>query len=300
MSANDQVNLIHLDALGTPELVREITRAEATVASAVEAAEAQIARLVDQAVERLDAGGRLIYVGAGTSGRVAALDAAEIPVTFGVPVGRVVAVMAGGPATLVEPDECVEDDSQAGAQALTALAVSSSDLVVGVTASGRTPYVLGAIEQARRCGATTAALVNSLCSPLGELVDLSVEVLTGPEVIAGSTRMKAATAQKMVLGALTTAAMVRLGRTHGNLMIAAQTHNDKQRRRMHQTVAEAAGCAQAEAEQALARAGGDGRVAVVMLLTGLGPDAAEERLDRCGGHVRAASGSDRGHSRGRA
>jgi N-acetylmuramic acid 6-phosphate etherase len=267
-----------LDLRGTLELVELINDADASVAAAVRAAARPLARALDAIVERLRSGGRLIYVGAGTSGRLAAVDAAECPSTFGIEDGLVVA--------LVADDEGDEDDAAAGSAMVEGASVQAGDAVVALSASGRTPWVLGAVESARAAGALTVGVACAPNAPLAAGVDFPVSVVVGPEVIAGSTRMKAGTAQKLVLNTISTVAMVRLGRTFGNLMVAVAALNEKQRGRARRTVELATGAAEAEVDVALDAAGGDARVAIVSLLAGIDAEEARERLERHGGVVR--------------
>jgi N-acetylmuramic acid 6-phosphate etherase len=267
-----------LDLRGTRELVELINDADATVAAAVAAAAGPLAEAVDAIVERLRRGGRLVYAGAGTSGRLAAVDAAECPSTFGIDTGRVVA--------LVADDEGDEDDVEAGSTIVEGAEVGPDDAVVALSASGRTPWVLSAVESARAAGALTVGVACAPGAPLAAAVDFPVTVIVGPEVIAGSTRMKAGTAQKLVLNTISTIAMVRLGRTFGNLMVAVAALNEKQRGRARRTVELATGAREADVDAALDAAGGDARVAIVSLLAGVDAADARDRLERSGGVVR--------------
>ena len=242
--------------------------------------------MVDVAVTRLRLGGRVHYVGAGSSGRYGALDAAEIPPTYGYPADRFVAHLAGGPAALVRAVEDVEDDDAGGRAA--AADVQAGDLVIGIAASGRTPYVAGALAAARAIGAATALISSNPAAPLVPLADVHVLVETGPEAVTGSTRMKAGTAQKMVLHTFSTAVMVRLGRTYSNLMIDVAPNNGKLRGRQiailqMATAADAPACS-----AALADAGGELRVALVSLLAAVDAATARNRLAAAHGDVRAA------------
>jgi N-acetylmuramic acid 6-phosphate etherase len=277
-----------LDLRSTADLVRTINDEDATVAGAVRAAAAELATAIDGIVERLRAGGRLVYVGAGSSGRLAAVDAAECPPTFGVDPQTVVAIVAGGADSLTAAREEAEDDEEAGARDLGAAAVGAGDAVVLLSASGSTPYVLGAARAARSAGALTVGVVCALDSELGRLVEHEVAAVVGPEVIAGSTRMKAGTAQKLVLNTISTVAMVRIGKTYGNLMVDVVAANAKLRARARRTVALATGAGQAQVDAALAAAGDDPKVAIVSLLSDLGPDEARARLAETGGVVRKA------------
>jgi N-acetylmuramic acid 6-phosphate etherase len=275
-----------IDRLPTDELVRLMNADDAIVPVAVGEAGPAIAGAVDAIVGRLEAGGRLIYVGAGTAGRVGVLDASECGPTFNT--DRVVGVIAGGQVAVSTASESAEDHLESGAQAIALLGVGADDAVVGISASGRTPYVLGAIERARSAGALTVGLVCNAGSDLSTAADLAIEVLVGPEFIAGSTRLKAGTAQKLVLNMLSTLAMVRLGKTYGNLMVDVRVTNAKLRDRATRIVEQVAGVGRATAATALAAAGDDAKVAIAMLRTGSTPEAARERLAAADGHLRRA------------
>jgi N-acetylmuramic acid 6-phosphate etherase len=273
-----------LDLRNTVELVALLNDEDATVAAAVRRAQGPLAAAVDAIVERLERGGRLVYVGAGTSGRLAHLDAAECAPTFGVPSGTVVALVAGG----IDAGEAAEDDSAAGARDIEALRVGAADAVVALSASGHTPYVLAAASAAKRAGALTVAVVCVEDSGLGRLADHEVAVVVGPEVIAGSTRLKAGTAQKLVLNTISTVSMIRLGRTFGNLMVDVVADNTKLRARARRAVALATGAADDEVDSALQAAGGEAKVAIVALLSGIDATSARARLEAAGGVVRRA------------
>ena len=270
-----------LDRRGTGELVALMNRLDASVPGAVAVAEDAIAQVIDRIVDRLEAGGRLVYVGAGSSGRQAVADAAECEGTFSTPPSQVVAVFAG-------ESDSAEDDAEAGSRALQSLAVGEADAVVGVSASGRTPYVLAALESAAAAGAFTACIVSTPGSPLGRLVDREIAVIVGPEAIAGSTRLKAGTAQKLVLNTISTVSMIRLGKVFDNLMVDVSAANEKLRARARRIVEQVAGVGADEADAALAAAGGSAKVAIVCLVAGLDRAAATERLDAAGGDLRAA------------
>lgn len=277
-----------LDLLDVASQLAVFDAADAEVAPAVAAAGEAIAEVVALAVGALRGGGRLVYVGAGTAGRIAALDAAEVGPTFGVGSDLVVAVVAGGAAALADAEEGLEDDEDAGAHDVDAARVGPQDLVVGVTASGSTPYVVSALRRAVELGATTALVVSTPGSPAEQVVDRTVLVETGPEVVAGSTRLRAGTAQKLVLNRLSTLAMVGLGQTYGNLMIGVRPDNEKLRERQRRILVEASGCTSDEAETALASTGRDARAALVVLLTGCAPEAASATVREARGHVRQA------------
>jgi N-acetylmuramic acid 6-phosphate etherase len=232
----------------------------------------------------------LIYVGAGTSGRLAAVDAAECEATFGVAPGLVVALVAGGTDDTAAIEQETEDDRDGGARAVEEASVGELDAVVGLSASGRTPFTCGALAAARAAGATTVAVVSSPGSELALLSDHEILVPVGPEVIAGSTRLKAGTAQKLVLNTISTVAMVRLGKTYGNLMVDVVATNDKLRARVRQIVANATGEPDERVDAALAEANGDAKVAIVALVAGIDATTARARLDAAGGIVRKALG----------
>lgn len=277
-----------LDQLTVTEQLTLYTAENARAVEAITSAGPSIEGVVELVADRLGRGGRLFYVGAGTSGRLASLDAAECVPTFGLDPGRIVAILAGGDDALARAVEGSEDDTAAGRADLEACGPGTTDVVVGIAASGRTPYVLAALALASERGAATVALVNSPSSPMARVADHRIEVLTGAELIAGSTRMKAGTVQKLVLNAISTLAMVRLGRTYGDLMVDVQVTNDKLRRRAERIVQQATGAEPAAAAAALDAAGGSAKAAVVMLLLEVDASAAQRRLQEAGGHVRAA------------
>ena len=276
-----------LDLRPTRELVELINDEDARVAPAVRGAAGQLAAAIDAIVVRLRGGGRLVYAGAGTSGRLAHVDAAECGPTFGVPSELVTAVVAGG-VEAGAPD-AVEDDAGAGAADLAARA-GAADAVVVLSASGSTPYCLGAARAARDAGALLVCVCCTEGSELGRLADHEIVVALGPEVIAGSTRLKAGTAQKLVLNTISTVAMVQLGRTFGNLMVDVVAGNDKLRRRARRAVSAATGAPDEECAATLAAAGGDDRDAIVSILADVEPSAARARLEAAGGSVRGALG----------
>lgn len=280
--------LADLDIRRPAEIVDLMLAAEAAVPDVLAAAAPQLAAAIDLTVDRMADGGRLIYVGAGTPGRLAALDAAECGPTFGVPPHRVLAVLAGGDGAATTAVEGAEDDHDAGRADLAAQRVRSDDVVVGISASGRTPYVLGALAEASEAGAATVCVVNNAGSPIAAAVDIAVEVLTGPEVIAGSTRLTAGTAQKIALNVLSTATMVRLGKTYGGWMVDVSPGNAKLRRRALRIVREAAGVDAETASRALTEAGGETPTALVALLLGVDAGTARARLTTAGGRVRGA------------
>jgi N-acetylmuramic acid 6-phosphate etherase len=277
-----------LDLRSTAELVELINDEDATVASAVRRVALPLAKAIDEIVARLERGGRLVYVGAGSSGRLALLDAVECGPTFGVPDGKVVALVAGGAAAAAAAQEAAEDDAGAGAADVASLAVSERDAVVALSASGGTPYVLGATRAATAAGALTVGVVCAESSELGRMVVHEIVTAVGPEVIAGSTRMKAGTAQKLVLNTISTVSMVRLGKTFGNLMVDVAATNSKLRARARRAVALATGASDEEVDQAIAEAGGEVKVAIVSLLAGTDAGESRRRLEAAGGVVRQA------------
>jgi N-acetylmuramic acid 6-phosphate etherase len=279
---------VDIDTLPTSQILRRINAEDATVAPAVARELPAIEVVVDRVVDAFRAGGRLIYVGAGTSGRLGVLDASECPPTFSTDPHQVQAVLAGAPAALTRSVEGAEDDEAQGAREVDALAVDGRDVVLGIAASGRTPYVVGALRRARERGACTAALVANPDGPVAAAAELVIAPRTGPEVIAGSTRMKAGTAQKMVLNMISTAAMIHTGHTYSNLMVNVQATNSKLRERARRIVAEATGVDAETAARSLAEADGQVKTAIVMLLAGVPAAEACERLARTDGVVRRA------------
>ena len=277
-----------IDQLSTAELADRMNDADREVPVAVHRAVPAIAAAVDGIVARMAAGGRLVYVGAGTSGRLAVLDAAECPPTFDTAPGQVQAVIAGGPAALTSSVEDAEDDVEAGVAAVAARDVTGRDVVVGVAASGRTPFVLAAVAEARRRGALTVGLSCNEATPLSEAAEYPIEVLVGPEVLAGSTRLKAGTAQKLVLNMISTITMVRLGKTYGNLMVDMRASNDKLVARATRMVCDIAGVGAAVARTALDEAGRDVKTAVVMVVLHVDADTARTLLIRAEGKLAAA------------
>ena len=276
------------EQLTTSELVEVVNREDALVPPAVAAAGDQLAVAIDAIVEKLRDGGRLVYVGAGTSGRLAELDASECESTFSTEEGRVVALVAGaGLGTAAERD-AVEDDARAGADAVRGIDVSGLDAVVGVSASGRTPFVLGGLEAATQAGALTACVVSVPDSELARIALHEIAVVVGPEVISGSTRLKAGTAQKLVLNSISTISMIRLGKTYGDLMVDVAPTNEKLRARARRAVELATGAPGDDVEHALEAAGGSAKVAIVSLLAGIDAETARKRLDGGGGSVRRA------------
>jgi len=271
----------------TLNLVQLMNAEDASVPAAVAAVGDELAAAIDAVVDRLAAGGRLVYAGAGSSGRIAELDAEECEGTFSTEPGQVVALVAGAGLSSAER-EAAEDDADAGRRAVEELAVSSQDAVVGVSASGRTPYALAALGAAAEAGALTVALTAVEGSELARHADHDLAVVVGPEFVAGSTRLKAGTAQKLVLNTISTVAMIRLGKTYDGLMVDVRSSNEKLAARARRVVRLATGVSDDEAERALADADGSAKVAVVALLAGVDAGTARERLEQSGGHVAAA------------
>lgn len=275
-----------IDAVPTVEVLRRLNDEDARVPAAVAALLPALATVVDETVRRLRAGGRVHYFGAGTSGRVAVMDAAELIPTFGLPPGVVVAHIAGGPSALTIPVEGAEDSVAGGAA--DADDVSASDVVIGLTASGRAPYVAGALQAARAAGAYTVLVSANPNAALADRADVHLGADTGPEAIAGSTRLKAATAQKLILNGLSTATMIALGHTYSNLMVDLAPTNGKLRGRVLTILTEATGLPEQTCAKALADADGELKTALVCLLGAMAPAAARRALAAASGQVRAA------------
>lgn len=279
-----------IDARSTDEILRIINREDQRVAQAVAAVIPEVSRAVDAIVERLRAGGRLFYIGAGTSGRLGLVDAAECPPTFQTPPEMVQGVIAGGDAALAHATEASEDDPEAGVRDLEERGFGSGDALVGIAASGRTPYVLGAVAHARRIGALAIGLSCNLGGELARAAEIAITPDTGPEIIAGSTRMKAGTATKLVLNMISTAVMIRLGHVYGNLMVNVRPVNSKLAARARRIVALAGRVGAGEAERLLDAAGGDVKAAIVMGRLGADCDAARRRLAEAGGRLSVVIG----------
>lgn len=277
-----------IDLLSTEEMLRVINAEDRLVADAVGREIPAIARAVDAVAAAFESGGRLFYIGAGTSGRLGVLDASECPPTFSAPPELVQGIIAGGEAALSHATETTEDDPAIGAGDLLARGFRTGDVLVGLAASGRTPYVLGAIAEARRLGAITVGVSCTPDSELARAVDIAITPLVGPEAITGSTRMKAGTAQKMVLNMLSTGVFVRRGYVYGNLMVNVQPNNRKLLDRATRIVAQAAGVEYDRAAALVAAAGKSPRVAILMGKTGLDRGAAERLLSDAGGRVAVA------------
>ena len=277
-----------LDTLPTQSLVQTLHQENYVVAEVVQGVLPVVAQVVDIVAERVGRGGRLFYVGAGTSGRLGVLDASECPPTFGVTPDMVQGVIAGGVTALTTSIEGAEDSPQTGADDIWARNVNSNDVVMGIAASGRTPYVIGALDAARQVGAATVALVNVSDCEMAEHADLTIAAVTGPESLTGSTRLKAGTAQKLVLNLITTAVMVRLGKVYGNLMVDMRATNVKLRDRAVRIVVAASGATREQAQAALTQADWRCKTAIVMLKRGVDASQAAQLLDDANGWVRAA------------
>jgi len=277
-----------IDTVSTGEALRIINAEDQRVAPAVEREIPAIARAVDVIVAALSSGGRLFYIGAGTSGRLGVLDASEIPPTYGAAPEMVQGIMAGGEAALARATETTEDDPAIGVRDLLGRGFTSRDVLVGLAASGRTPYVLGAVAEARRLGAATIGISCTPDSELSRAVDIAIAPLVGPEIVAGSTRMKAGTAQKLVLNMISTATFIRLGYVYGNLMVNVQPKNHKLLERARRIVAQAAGVPYERAAGLLETSGGSVRAAIVMARAGVSREEAERLLAASGGRIAKA------------
>ncbi|WP_313480548.1 N-acetylmuramic acid 6-phosphate etherase [Microbacterium sp.] len=277
-----------LDMLGTEELVRSMNAEDRRVPEAVAAKTTEIAAAVDGIVDRFRRGGRLIYIGAGTAGRIGVLDASECPPTFGTDPSMVVGLIAGGESAIRSAVENAEDDDRAAEESLRQLELSADDTVVGISASGRTPYVVGGLTFARAAGALTVAIASNAGSAVGAAAEIAIEVVTGPEFISGSTRLKAGTAQKLVVNMLSTLSMIKLGKTYRGVMVDLVATNEKLRARSISTVSRLAGVDIDEAVAALDAADGSVKLALLMLMTGAAADAAADALRRTDGILRDA------------
>ena len=279
---------MNLDEMSPLQLVSVMNQEDLHVVSAVKAVLPQVATAVQWAKETLEAGGRLIYFGAGTSGRLGVLDAVECPPTFGVSSDVVVGLIAGGERAFVRAVEGAEDDPELCKKELLAINLKESDLAVGLAASGRTPYVIGGLRYAKEIGCRTVAIACNKDSAIGKEADLANEPTPGPEVLTGSTRLKAGTAQKMILNMISTGSMVGIGKAYQNLMVDVQQTNNKLVVRAQNITMAATGCTRDEAAAALHEANGSAKVAIVMLLTKVSAKEAQNQLDAAQGHVRDA------------
>ncbi len=280
---------LDIDARSSLEIVQLMNAEDAGVAEAVRTELPKIAQAVDIIVERMRRGGRLLYLGAGTSGRLGVLDASEMPPTFSTPPELVQGLICGGARALTSAVEKLEDDPALGERDVMAAGVTEKDVVVGLSASGRTPYVVGGLRKARELGAATISVACNNPSEIAAVADVAIAPLVGPEVVSGSTRLKAGTAQKMVLNMLSTASMIRLGKTYGNLMVDLRGTSYKLRERARRIVQQVTGASAQEAVAALQAADYEVKVALVMILGGVEAEEARRRLTRAGGFVRRAT-----------
>ncbi|MEN4532526.1 N-acetylmuramic acid 6-phosphate etherase [Pantoea agglomerans] len=278
----------NIDELSTEAMLRVINDEDKKVALAVEAIVPQIAAAVDAICAAFQAGGRLIYCGAGTSGRLGILDASECPPTFGTPREQVVGLIAGGHTAILQAVENAEDNREQGAQDLKDIHFSRHDVLVGIAASGRTPYVLGALAYANELGATTVSLTCNPGSAMSQVAAIALTPVVGPEVVTGSSRMKAGTAQKLVLNMLTTGSMIRSGKVYGNLMVDVEATNQKLVQRQVNIVMQATDCDEATASTALTACGGHCKTAILMVLADLAADEAKALLSQHQGFIRQA------------
>ncbi|WP_371670635.1 N-acetylmuramic acid 6-phosphate etherase [Streptomyces sp. NBC_00289] len=280
--------LADIDQLSTLDIARLMNGEDSAVPAAVAARLPEIAAAIDAVAERMGRGGRLVYAGAGTAGRLGVLDASECPPTFNTDPSEVVGLIAGGPDAVVASVEGAEDSADLARADLDALALTDADTVVGISASGRTPYAIGAVEHARGIGALTIGLACNPGSALAAAAEHGIEVVVGPELLTGSTRLKAGTAQKLVLNMLSTITMIRLGKTYGNLMVDVRASNEKLRARSRRIVALATGADEEETERALAATDGEVKNAILTILAGVDGPTAARLLEDSGGHLRAA------------
>ncbi len=278
----------NIDELSTEAMLRVINDEDKKVALAVEAIMPQIAAAVDAICAAFQAGGRLIYCGAGTSGRLGILDASECPPTFGTPREQVIGLIAGGHTAILQAVENAEDNREQGAQDLKDIHFSRHDVLVGIAASGRTPYVLGALAYANELGATTVSLTCNPGSAMSQVAAIALTPVVGPEVVTGSSRMKAGTAQKLVLNMLTTGSMIRSGKVYGNLMVDVEATNQKLVQRQVNIVMQATDCGEATASAALTACGGHCKTAILMVLADLAADEAKALLSQHQGFIRQA------------
>ncbi|MBF0677728.1 MAG: N-acetylmuramic acid 6-phosphate etherase [Devosia sp.] len=289
VSESRNPDTLQIDLMSTSEILAAMNAEDAKVAGAVNAVLPQIAEAVDCIVEAFKAGGRLIYTGAGTSGRLGVLDASECPPTFGVPPTMVVGIIAGGDHALRHPIEGAEDDRAEGRRDLENIKLEARDVLVGIAVSGRTPYVIGALDYANEIGATTVALSCNPVSAIADIAKIAISPVVGPESLTGSTRLKSGTAQKLVLNMLTTASMIRIGKSYENLMVDLSVSNAKLAARATRMLADVAGCSTEDAEKYLAEAGNNVKLAILMALTGMNATDARAALDGADGFLRRAA-----------
>ena len=278
----------NLDCMNSLEIVTLMNSEDAKIAPAIKAQLPNIAKAVDFCVAALENNGRIIYIGAGTSGRLAAIDAAECPPTFGVSQDTVIGLVAGGRQIEISLTDDKEDSPQSCIDDLKGVGMNSADIVIGIAASGRTPYVIGGLEYARKLGCHTVTIACNSDSAIGKLADVAIEVIVGSEVLTGSTRLKAGTSQKMILNMISTASMVRTGKCYRNLMVDVVPTNSKLVYRAQTILMEATGLSREEAVVAMEKADGKLKRAIVMVLTGCSKEEADKRLEKARGHVRGA------------
>ena len=281
-------NTMNLDTMTPLEVVTVMNSEDAKVPEAIKPALPQIAQCVTWAIESIEAGGRIIYMGAGTSGRLGVLDAVECPPTFGVAPEVVVGLIAGGEKAFVKAVEGAEDSRELGHDDLVNIHLESRDIVIGIAASGRTPYVLGGLAYAKEAGCHTVAISCNPGSAIGQAAELAIEVVPGPECLTGSTRLKSGTCQKLILNMISTATMVGCGKAYQNLMVDVMQTNEKLVVRAQNIVMEATGCDRETAAEKIGIAGGNAKTAITMILADCGLEEAQERLARAKGHVREA------------
>ena len=277
-----------IDQMSIPDVLTTINTEDRTVADAVARTIPEITLAVAAIVAAFNTGGRLVYMGAGTSGRLGVLDASECPPTFGVPAGMVVGLIAGGVGALLRAVEGAEDSPEGGETDLKAIDLTARDVVVGIAVSGRTPYVIGGLNYAKSIGAVTVALSCNPTSTIADIADIAISPVVGPEVLTGSTRLKSGTAQKLVLNMLTTASMIRIGKTYQNLMVDLHASNEKLLARAVRIVMQATDCQPQDAERVLELTGNDVKLAILVQLTGLEVGAARNALQSAGGFLRHA------------
>lgn len=277
-----------LDEMSPLEIVKVMNEEDENVIKAVRNELENIAKAIEICTEALENGGRLIYMGAGTSGRLGLLDAVECPPTFGTPDDLVIGLIAGGEKAFIKAVEGAEDSTTLGEKDLKSIGVNDKDVVIGIAASGRTPYVIYGLRYAKSIGSKTIAIACNKKSEVGKETDLAIEVVTGPEVLTGSTRLKAGTAQKMVLNMISTGTMVGIGKVYQNLMVDVVQTNEKLRTRAENIVISATSCSREEAKKYLELAGGNAKTAIVMILKNCSLEEATERLTKSRGHIRLA------------
>ncbi len=279
---------LNLDEMTPLEIASIMNQEDENAVKAVKEVLPQVGTAIEWATESLREGGRIIYIGAGTSGRLGVLDAVECPPTFGVPREMVVGLIAGGEKAFVEAVEGAEDSETLCEEELRAINLTSKDIVIGLAASGRTPYVIHGLDYANQTGCHTVAIACNKGSDIGKTAELAIEPVTGPEVLTGSTRLKAGTAQKMILNMISTGSMVGIGKAYENLMVDVKQSNEKLVVRSQNILMTATGCSREEAKEALNQAEGHVKTAVIMVLSGCGPDEARQKLSQAGGKIREA------------